>query len=382
MTAAGPPATLDLAGLDGLIAALRARGWTVIGPVVRGGAVLADEIGSAADLPSGWIDEQEAGRYRLVRDGRPALFDWTVGPASLKAFLHPAAVTLWRARRGDGALAFEAGEDAPRRLAVIGVRACDLAALAILDRVLLGGAYADPGYRARRDGLFVVAVQCGRAGGTCFCASMGTGPAVTAGHDLVLTELVEGGGPAFVAEAGSARGAEVLGALPARAALPAEVEAARARVAEAARGMGRALDTAGLPALLARSLEHPRWDHVAARCLACANCTSVCPTCFCATVEDVADLAGASAVRVRRWDSCFALEHSHIHGGSVRATTRARYRQWLTHKLGTWHDQFGTAGCVGCGRCITWCPAGIDLTEEARALRERPHRKEARRAVP
>jgi Fe-S-cluster-containing hydrogenase component 2 len=129
------------------------------------------------------------------------------------------------------------------------------------------------------------------------------------------------------------------------------------------------MDVTGLPELLARNLEHPRWDDVASRCLACANCTMACPTCFCSTVEDTTDLTGDHAERWRSWDSCFTMDFSHVHGGSVRTSTRARYRQWLTHKLSTWHAQFGTSGCVGCGRCITWCPVAIDLTQEVAAIR-------------
>jgi Fe-S-cluster-containing hydrogenase component 2 len=137
--------------------------------------------------------------------------------------------------------------------------------------------------------------------------------------------------------------------------------------------VGRRLDDpAAVPAGLQAALEHPRWDDVARRCLTCGNCTMVCPTCFCTQVTDTTDLTGDHAERWRRWDSCFTLEYSHVHGGSVRTSTRSRYRQWLTHKLSTWHDQFGTTGCVGCGRCIAWCPVGIDLTEEVRALLAAP----------
>jgi Fe-S oxidoreductase len=96
----------------------------------------------------------------------------------------------------------------------------------------------------------------------------------------------------------------------------------------------------------------------------------VCPTCFCATVEDATDLTGSATERRRVWDSCFSQEFSYIHGGSVRTSAGARYRQWITHKLATWHEQFGVSGCVGCGRCITWCPVGIDITAEARAVRQ------------
>ena len=158
------------------------------------------------------------------------------------------------------------------------------------------------------------------------------------------------------------------GELPQRRAEPADLAEAHALVEAAAGRMGRVLESEGLRERLQRSYESPRFDEVAKRCLACGNCTMVCPTCFCATLTDATDITAERAWRRATWDSCFSQEFSYVHGGSVRTSGGARYRQWLTHKLLTWHDQFGTSGCVGCGRCITWCPVGIDITEEARAL--------------
>ena len=378
-SAAARQSVIERKDLDRLFEALRARGYTVLGPVARDGAIVWGEVSAANELPAGWTDEQEAGRYRLAPSGGPALFDWTVGPASPKASLHPAAITLLNARREGSGLQLLEGDPRSAKLAFFGLRACELAAIAVQDRVLLAGAATDPVYRARREGALLIAVQCGRAGRTCFCASMGTGPAVRSGHDLVLTELVEEGRHVFVAEAGSELGGELLAELRAADATAAETGAAQAAVARATAGMGRTLETEGLPALLANAQEHAHWDVVAARCLACGNCTSVCPTCFCVTTEDFTDLAAGLNRRVRRWDSCFSVDFTYIHGGNVRSSVRSRYRQWLTHKLGSWHEQFGSSGCVGCGRCITWCPAGIDITEEARALRQRRRGKEGSR---
>jgi ferredoxin len=199
---------------------------------------------------------------------------------------------------------------------------------------------------------------------------MNTGPVAAAGFDLALTEVIGGGSHRFVVEVGSDRGADVLADITHTAAGETDRDLACRVHAHAETRMGRELDTGGIKELLYNNYEHPRWDEVAERCLTCGNCTMVCPTCFCTTVEDVTDLAGERVERRQRWDSCFTVEYSYVHGGAVRSSARSRYRQWMTHKLATWIDQFGSSGCVGCGRCITWCPVGIDITEEVRAIRD------------
>ncbi|MGO9321547.1 MAG: 4Fe-4S dicluster domain-containing protein [Solirubrobacteraceae bacterium] len=364
--------TVQRDALDELFAALHRRGYTVVGPTVRDRAIVYEEIGSCADLPVGWTDEQEGGHYRLRRRDDEALFGYNVGPHSWKRYQLPPEVRLWRARRdADGGLTEVAQEPAQApRYAFLGARSCELHAMGILDRVLLGGAHPDPADRARREDVFIVAVQCAQAGSTCFCSSMGTGPTAEGGFDIALTEVLDGSRHYFVLDVGSERGAQVLGELPHANAAAVEQDAASAAHARAAAQMGRELDVTDIRELLYRNYENPRWDEVAERCLACGNCTMVCPTCFCTSVEDVTDLAGEHVERNQRWDSCFTVDYSHIHGGAVRASTRSRYRQWMTHKLATWIDQFGSSGCVGCGRCITWCPVGIDITEEARAIRD------------
>jgi sulfhydrogenase subunit beta (sulfur reductase) len=347
--------------LDALFDALADRGHTIVGPTVRDRAIVFDEIRRVADLPIGWTDEQDGGHYRLLRRQDQALFGYAVGPHSWKRYQLPPQVTLWEARvdaRG-GFTELAAAPPDERRYAFIGARSCDLHATGILERVI--GQTAVP--------PFTVAVQCGHAGGTCFCVSMNTGPVATSGFDLALTEVIDGTRHQFVVEIGSDAGAEVLAVVPHRLATDADRDEAHTIHARTATQMGRELDTSSIKQLLYRNYEHPRWDEVADRCLTCGNCTMVCPTCFCTTVEDVTDLDGERVERHQRWDSCFTVDYSHIHGGPVRASPRSRYRQWMTHKLATWWDQFDSSGCVGCGRCITWCPVGIDITEEVRAIR-------------
>jgi formate hydrogenlyase subunit 6/NADH:ubiquinone oxidoreductase subunit I len=365
------PKILDVSRLGHLFEVLTRRGYEVIGPTLRDGAIVFDHIESAKELPAGWTDEQAPGQYRLRPRTDQAFFGYAVGPHSWKKYLHPSEVKLWSAERKEGSFRILNNEARPKRpLAFLGVRACDLAAIAVQDRVLTEDKYRDPIYAARRNGAFVVAVQCTQAAATCFCESMGTGPQVNHGFDLVLTELIHQASHRFVVRAGSERGVELLAELETTPATDENLRQAETAAQDAARQQVRHIDTSGIKELLYQNFEHPRWDNVAERCLTCANCTMVCPTCFCTTVEDVSDVTGDHAERWRHWDSCFTLNFSYIHGGSVRASAKSRYRQWMTHKLASWIDQFGTSGCVGCGRCITWCPVGIDITEEVRAIRE------------
>jgi sulfhydrogenase subunit beta (sulfur reductase) len=374
-----PSIVIRAVDLNLLFDALRDRGYTVVGPTVRQEAIVYDELPSASALPMGWTDEQAPGSYRLKRREDDALFGYAVGPHSWKRFLFPPVTPLFSASRDGQAVLTEDPEPPVPKYAFIGVRACELAAIDVQDRVFVRPDTQDPVYGARREGAFLVAVNCAEAGGTCFCVSMGTGPKVTQGYDLALTELLSEDEHLFLVEVGSERGAEVIAGLPSAPAAEEHLMTADRIVERTAASMGRTMDTDGIKELLYRNLEHPRWDDVAARCLACGNCTLACPTCFCSSVEDSSDLAGDEAGRQRVWDSCFTLDHSYLHGGSVRGSTRSRYRQWMTHKLATWIDQFGTSGCVGCGRCITWCPVGIDITEEVAAIRatDRGDREEA-----
>jgi len=367
-TSAGGPLLMEAAALAPLHAALRGAGYRVIGPTVRDGAIVLSELGSADDLPFGWGVSLEPGGYRIRRRDDSAAFGHSAGPQSWKQFLHPPREKVWSARRTAGGFEVEPAGEPPAKLAFFGVRPCDLSAIKIQDQVLGRGQHAGSAYAARRSAVFIVAVNCTEPGETCFCASMGTGPQAEAGYDLSLTEMTGEGAHRFLVDVGSPAGADVLAGVPTRPADEATAQGARAAVTRAAGRMGRSMPAGALHDLMAASHDAARWDDVASRCLTCGNCTMACPTCFCTTVEDTSDLSGDHAERWQLWDSCFDVDFSYLHGGPVRSSPRSRYRQWLTHKLGTWHDQFGSSGCVGCGRCIVWCPVGIDLTEEVAAL--------------
>lgn len=351
-----------------LLDVLKSEGYRNIGPSLQDGAIVLDDISTADELPVGWKDEQESATYRLQKLHDDALFGYVVGPQSWKKYLFPPKQLVTKATRTRTGWKTVAQETDEQKLAFIGVRPCEIHALAALDKVFLEGEYADPYYAARRKNTLIIALNCRVVGGTCFCTSMGTGPKATFGFDLALTEVLTNGWNYFVVEIGSDRGEMIMSEVPNYKAREDDIKRVDEISAKAVENMRRKVDTSELKDTLQTQLEHSYWKDIASRCLTCGNCTLVCPTCFCSTVEDYTDLQGNEALRQRRWDSCFTMLYSYIHGGSVRYSSNARYRQWLTHKFASWVDQYGMFGCVGCGRCITWCPAGIDITEEIRTF--------------
>jgi sulfhydrogenase subunit beta (sulfur reductase) len=359
------PGFLPRTALARLLDVLTQAGYCCIGPQVRDGAIVYDTLRAVQDLPHGVHDRQAPGSYRIEASDSPRSFAWATGPQALKPLLFAPQEILWRAERDtQGALRFVEVAPAAQTLAVIGVRACDLAALRLHDQHFLAGSHPDPAYRTRRAALLLIAVQCTHPADTCFCVSTGDGPRATYDYDLALSELDNG----FLVEAGSDAGQRIMDSLPLEQVSTEQQRAADAEIEQAARVQIRRLPSRNLRAALFANLEHPRWRETAERCLSCGNCTSVCPTCFCHHEQDEPALDGQSSEHTRAWDSCFTQGHSYIHGLTVHAGTHERYRQWLTHKLGGWHEQYGRSGCVGCGRCISWCPVGIDITEEAAAI--------------
>jgi sulfhydrogenase subunit beta (sulfur reductase) len=366
---------IDRKSISALFKILKDLGYKIIGPTVRDEAIVYDELGSVNDLPIGWTDEQNAAKYRLKKRNDNSLFGYVVGPQSWKKYLFPPQLRLMSLKRSGKEFVVNEDESKPDKLAFIGVRSCELNAIFVQDKVFIDGEYTDPYYKKIRENILIIAVNCTEPKGTCFCTSMNTGPGARGGFDISLTEIISDKKHYFTAEPGSQTGDEILTKVPHKEASKNEIETANKLLKDASKKMGRKMDTRGIKELLYNNLEHPEWDSVSKRCLTCANCTMVCPTCFCSTVEDITDLTGENAERWRRWDSCFSLDYSKVAGGNFRTTPRARYRQWMTHKLASWIDQFGTSGCVGCGRCITWCPVGIDITEEVRAIRNNPMKK-------
>ncbi len=340
-----------------------------IGPKFRDGAVMLDHLSSLDEIPRGCYEDTGKGSYRLARNKDGSFFQYTLGPQSFKRFLHPPRRKLWGAKKNENGFTIETGDPVPQKMAFWGVRSCEISAIEILDRIFLKEDYVNKWYQKAREELFIIAVGCTRPASNCFCVAANTGPQPKSNFDISLIESY-GEDHYFILEIGSDKGAHLVDDLNLKKAKTGDIDQCNAMIASATDQMNKPFDSAAAAVLLKNNPEHPQWDDVATRCLACANCTMVCPTCFCTATEDITDLSGDHTERWLRWDPCFNGGFSYIHGGPIQRSIKSRYRQWMTHKLSRWYDQFGTSGCVGCGRCITWCPVGIDLTEELLAMKE------------
>ncbi len=350
------------------------QSYQCIGPTISDQALVFTELTQLSQLPMGYIDHQKPGEYRLEFSPQHRdYFSVTTGPQGIKPWLFKPQEKLWKVHKEDGQTRFKVSlaDKNPKQkpLAFIGARACDLAALKLQDQHFLEGDYYDPYYAQHRENLLIVAVNCHRSTETCFCASTRDGPEVRQNFDLLLTELDSD----FLLACGSSEGENLIHQLQQKMDLSAVTEQQQREKTQRldnAAEQTRQLPDKPIAQLLAHRLNHKQWNQVAERCLSCGNCTMVCPSCFCHSEYDEPALDLNSSEHIRQWDSCFTAQHSYIAGFTFRKETRQHYRQWLTHKFSFWHDQYGRSGCTGCGRCISWCPVGIDVTEELAILCE------------
>jgi ferredoxin len=358
------PGFLPRSSLATLFSALQQAGYQIYGPRVREGVIQFGPVDDVSSLPVGVTNDQQAGHYRLATSENQRLFDWNHGPQGLKPLCFAPREVLWQETVEP--FGYKRAEPELRPTAVIGVRACDLAALDIQDHQFLLEMRPDPHYAERRENLLLIGVDCAHSAATCFCASTGDGPSLGSGYDIGMAELDEG----FLIWHLSDKGQAIVEQLSLKPADDGQLGAMLLATTRAAQQQQRQMPDSEELMHLYHRLEHAHWEDVGERCLSCGNCTAVCPTCFCYHTEHEMALTGDTAEMVRSWDSCFSPTHSDMGHFKVRASTKHRYRQWLTHKLAGWQVQQRRTGCTGCGRCIVWCPVGIDITQEAKAVLE------------
>ena len=355
---------LEIQQIEKLFESVRSQVDYIVGPKLSQGAICLETVENFSELPRGFRDKQDAGSYNLEATNSDSLFQYSVGPNSLKKFLHPAKQKLWTASKNQLEDTDFHEEEAPTsRIAFFGMRSCDVKSLEILDRVFLESGFTNSQYEKQRKDVVLITASCAEPSSVCFCTSMDHGPKPQK-FDLNIIEIYSESSHFFLLQVGSKIGEIIAGSINLEKASTEEIQQSEDSYLRAVQKIERTLETKDLKEKIQDNLESPQWDKIADKCLSCANCTMVCPTCFCSTSYDQSDLEGNHVERWLNWDSCFNNDFSYIHGGAVRSSTKSKYRQWLSHKFSSWFDQFGSSGCVGCGRCIAWCPVGIDLTVE------------------
>ncbi len=356
--------------LKSILESLRGS-YRIIGPKIKNNVITFDQI-DGDDIPIGYRDSQGQGYYRLNRVNENKIFSFSNGPDSFKRFLTPPSLEMFRFKRDKKSLTLTPLIPEEKPFAFLGIRACDLSAMRLYDKIFIEGIEKDNYYYTIRKNSLIIAVNCLYPGDNCFCHSIGTGPELKENFDIALTELDE----YLILEAVTQSGRKFLEGLSSERLIDDDLKEKNYKLEMCKRMFKKSIRFNELPWLIYRSLEHPRWQEIAKKDLSCGNCTQVCPTCFCSSTYDMLQLSDInqrsfriSGLRIRTWDSCFSRNFARVHGGNFRPSVKARYRQWMSHKLAYMMEQFGLPGCVGCGRCITWCPVGIDITKELEALR-------------
>ena len=261
-----------------ILDALKNEGYKTYGPTLQNQVIIYDEIQSAQDLPIGWMDEQDPGRYRLKPRSDKAYFGYNLGPHSWKKYLFPPREKLFSVRRQENGLTLFQESDTPiEKMAFLGVRACEIQAILIQDKVFQNKIDTYTQYKQRREQLFILAVNCTRSVNTCFCVSMGAGPEVTESYDLALTEIINEKEHYFVLQIGSERGRLLCGPLSLVKAKENQCQSAKALVKKNEEQMMRRVDNEHVHEMLSKSWDCKRWDKVAKRCINCAACVNFCP---------------------------------------------------------------------------------------------------------
>ncbi|MFZ3069563.1 MAG: 4Fe-4S dicluster domain-containing protein [Anaerolineaceae bacterium] len=241
---------------------------------------------------------------------------------------------------------------AQRPRLVFGIRPCDAQAVTLLDTVFASSENHDPYWNTRRDTTIIVGMGCSDPCSTCFCTTVGSGPFSKPGFDALCTDL----GDVFAIEVFTDKGVSLFSHLSqSTSEQDQQVEAIQQA---ATKGMEPVFETVDLKQKLDQQFESKYWEQISQSCLGCGICTFLCPTCFCFDIVDEVQ----RGERVRNWDTCmFRIYSQEASGHNPLPSRKERTRQRLMHKYSYWLDHAGKIGCTGCGRCVRYCPVGLDI---------------------
>ncbi len=305
--------------------------------------------------------------FRRLERWSEARLDYPRTALPPKKYFLPPRETLFRYQENRGYVPYLEGFD--RRIVLFGVHACDIYALNILDEVF-AGAYPDPYYQARRKNIAIIGIDC-TPDEHCFCRSM-RADYVDRGFDLFLTDI----GDSYHTLVGTARGDDMVLAASTlfEPITRADTEEYKRRSSAKRAAFKLEVEIRDLSEIFEMEYESGIWKELGDRCLACGNCSMVCPTCYCYDVADTVCLGGRDGTRDRTWDSCLFSSHALVAGGeNFRKTRAARIKFRYYHKQRGFVAEYGRHSCVGCGRCITTCPVGIDVSKVINQLRGVAH---------
>ncbi|MBS7611619.1 4Fe-4S dicluster domain-containing protein [Candidatus Bathyarchaeota archaeon] len=331
----------ELNDLQRLLDEFTKHGYTVYGPIVKGKSWVFSKVSSIRELDLNYTR--------------------TILPP--KKLLHPVKNRIFDFKLNDGFEVFESCN--VKNIVIFGIHPCDLRAIEKLDE-FFSQHPEDVCYEARRKRTLIVGLTCNAVDEKCFCNSLGTGPEASTGFDILITQISDG---FFLVEVGSSKGLDILKTLDLAEAKPEHFEAKRKHIEHLKSSFTKTADFEGLATLAKDKLDHKIWVETAERCLSCGNCSMVCPVCYCFDLYDSLDLTLKEGVRIMELDSCQLLEYAEVAlGGNFRKERSQRLRHWLLCKFGAAGGSTYTS-CIGCGRCIVYCPANIDLTEIAHVLK-------------
>ena len=277
----------------------------------------------------------------------------------------PQSETLYNCKNEDGKISIDPAKLTDAPFVVFGMRSCDVQGLKVLDRVFLNDP-VDSFYAARREHGTVVAIACHEPEETCFCKVFGIDAANPAadvaawfvGEDFYWKALTQKG------EALTESVKELL-----TDADEAAVEEEKKQIQAVIEKLPYShLDLSRFtPERTMELFDSPLWEEMYQPCLACGTCTFVCPTCQCYDIKDFN--TGSGVQRYRCWDSCMYSDFTMMAHGNMRTSQMQRFRQRFMHKLVYYPaNNDGMFSCVGCGRCVSKCPASLNIVKVIKKL--------------
>jgi sulfhydrogenase subunit beta (sulfur reductase) len=281
-----------------------------------------------------------------------------------KANFLPNVEKMFSFRQEQGSYVLEPTDGEPPKQLLFGIHPCDARAIAIIDRVFKD-AYEDKYYLSRRQNTVLVGMTCTHPYDSCFCTSLGFGPADATDVDIMLTDI----GDDFVIEEITEKGKEILaGAEGVSEATPDDEKKAAAARESANAKVSRKLDTGEIGKRLPPAFDDKEfWERIAAKCVSCGICTFLCPTCYCFDINDEM-LRGGTGARYRNWDCCSFAVYTKMPAENPREEKWRRVRQKVYHKYLFYPELFTMIACTGCGRCIRQCPVNWDITQTLGSL--------------